>query len=131
MKSDAGAWRADLVVSSGTSGSAPWRSCDRGARPRIVAQVPPLPGWMGAASPFAFDATRMLLPRMPPVHPVNHELRFRVGLTTAVDQLLRRTDSIEHHASRLRDLLLDAVEGHGWQPFRHRGTPQPRRTSSH
>jgi selenocysteine lyase/cysteine desulfurase len=47
-----------------------------------------------------------------------------VGVTTAVDQLLATgLDSIEHHATRLRDLLLDAVEDRGWQPFHHRGNP--------
>jgi selenocysteine lyase/cysteine desulfurase len=80
---------------------------------------------MGAPSPFAFDATRMPL--------AEGARRFTqstmpylsvVGLTTAMDQLLAMgLDRIEQHATRLHDLLLDAVEGRGWQPFRHRGDP--------
>ncbi|HSQ38026.1 MAG TPA: hypothetical protein VLS92_09060, partial [Acidimicrobiia bacterium] len=73
--------------------------------------------------PFAFDATRMPL--------AEDARRFTqstmsyvsvVGLTTALDQLLATgLDRIEHHAARLRSLLLDAVGVRGWQPFRHRG----------
>jgi cysteine desulfurase/selenocysteine lyase len=126
MRSDAGAWRAELFVSSGYKWLGGHGGVAIGAlAPGIVAQVPPLPGWMGAASPFAFDATRMLLAE--DAHRFTQSTMSYVsvvGLTTAVDQLLATgLDSIEHHATRLRALLLDAVEGHGWQPFRHRGNP--------
>jgi len=80
---------------------------------------------MGAAFPFAFDATRMPL--------AEDARRFTqstmsyvsvVGLTTALDQLLATgLDQIEHHAAQLHALLLDAVGDRGWQPFRHRGDP--------
>ena len=85
----------------------------------------PLPGWMGAPSPFAFDATRLAL--------AEGARRFTqstmsyvsvVGLTTAMDQLLAiGLDSVERHARRLHDLLLDAVEDRGWHPFRNRADP--------
>ena len=32
-------------------------------------------------------------------------------------------DTVERHATRLHDLLLDAVEDRGWQPFRNRADP--------
>ncbi len=126
MACDAGTWGADLVVSSGYKWLGGHGGVAIGAlAPGVVAQTPPLPGWMGAPRPFAFDATRMPL--------AEDARRFTlstmsyvtvVGLTTAVDQLLAAgLDSIEHHATRLRDLLLDAIEDRGWQPFHHRGSP--------
>lgn len=128
MACDAGTWSADLVVCSGykwlggTGGVAIGAlACD------VIAQTPPLPGWMGASSPFAFDATRMLL--------ADGARRFTqstmsyvsvVGLTTAMDQLLTTgLDSIEQHAEQLRDLLLEAVQDRGWQPFHQGGGPAP------
>lgn len=126
MRSDATAWRADLVVSSGYKWLGGHGGVAVGAlSPDILRQTPPLPGWMGAPDPFAFDATRLPL--------ADDARRFTqstmsyvsvVGLTAAVDRLLvAGPDGIEHHAARLCDLLLDAVEERGWQPFRHRGDP--------
>lgn len=93
--------------------------------PDVIVQTPPLPGWMGAPSPFAFDATRLPL--------AEGARRFTqstmsyisvVGLTTAMDRLLAiGLDRVERHATRLHDLLLDAVEDRGWQPFRNRADP--------
>ena len=104
MKSDAGTWRAHLVVSSGYKWLGGHGGVAIGAlAPDLVAQTPPLPGWMGAPLPFAFDATRMLL--------AEDARRFTqstmsylsvVGLTAALDQLLTTgLDKIEHHATRL------------------------------
>ena len=116
------AWRADIVVSSGYK----WLGSHGGVAigalaPAILAKVPPLPGWMGAPDPFEFDATRMLL--------ADDARRYTqstmsyvsvVGLTTAIDQLLAiGIEKLEHHAARLAHLLVDAVEPHGWRPFRH------------
>jgi selenocysteine lyase/cysteine desulfurase len=80
---------------------------------------------MGAASPFAFDATRLPL--------AEGARRFTqstmsyisvVGLTTAMDRLLTiGLNTVQQHATRLHDLLLDAVEDRGWQPFRNRADP--------
>lgn len=126
MRCDAGAWGADLVVSSGYKWLGGHGGVAIGALvPEVVARTPALPGWMGAPSPFAFDATRMPL--------ADDARRFTqstmsyvsvVGLTAALDQLLTAgLENIEHHATRLGDLLLDAGEDRGWQPFRHRGSP--------
>jgi cysteine desulfurase / selenocysteine lyase len=121
MKCDGAVWRADLMVSSGYK----WLGGPGGVAigalaPDVIDQVPPLPGWMGASTPFEFDATRLPL--------AEGARRFTqstmsylsiAGLTTAMDQLLAiGSDRIEQHASRLRDLLLEEVEDHGWEPFR-------------
>lgn len=126
MRCDAGTWGADLVVSSGYKWLGGHGGVAIGAlAPDVIVQTPPLPGWMGAPSPFAFDATRMPL--------AEGARRFTqstmsylsvVGLTTAMDQLLAiGLDKVEQHATRLHGLLLDAVEDRGWLPFRHRGDP--------
>ena len=126
MRCDGGTWRADLLVSSGYK----WLGGPGGVAigalaPDVIDQIPPLPGWMGAPSPFAFDATR--------IAQAEGARRFTqstmsyvsvAGLTTAMDQLLAiGLDRVEHHAARLHDLLLDAVEDRGWLPFRRKGDP--------
>jgi cysteine desulfurase/selenocysteine lyase len=126
MECDGDAWCADLLVSSGYK----WLGGPGGVAigalaPDVIEQVPPLPGWMGARSPFAFDATRLSL--------ADDARRFTqstmsylsvAGLTTAMDQLLTiGIDRVERHATRLRDLLLDTVEGDGWRPFRRPDDP--------
>ena len=126
MTCDAAAWDADLVVSSGYK----WLGGHGGVAiaalaPDIIVRTPPLPGWMGAPSPFAFDATRMSL--------TDSARRFTqstmsyvsvVGLTTALDQLLETgLDSINDHAGRLRAQLLEAVRHRGWRPFHARDDP--------
>jgi len=126
LMSDAGAWRPDLFVTSGYK----WLGGHGGVAigvlaPDLLLRTPPLPGWMGAPDPFAFDATRMRL--------ADDARRFTqstmsyvsvVGLTTAVDRLLAMgLEAVEQHASRLHHLLLDAVEQDGWQAFRVRDDP--------
>ena len=94
--------------------------------PGVVAQTPPLPGWMGAPLPFAFDATRgCFWPRTLAGSPRSTISYLSVvGLTAALDQLLTTgLEKIERHATRLPPPLADAVEDRGWQPFRHRGDP--------
>jgi selenocysteine lyase/cysteine desulfurase len=125
MRSDAGTWGADIVVSSGYKWLGGHGGVAIGAlAPGVVAETPPLAGWMGAPYPFEFDATRLSL--------ADTARRFTqatmgyvsvVGLTTALEQLLATgLEGIEHHAQQLEDRLLDGVEGHGWQPFRPRGS---------
>ncbi len=126
MTCDGRTWRADLLVSSGYK----WLGGPGGVAigalaPDVIEQIPPLPGWMGAHSPFAFDATRISL--------AEDARRFTqstmsylsvAGLTVAIDQLLAvGLDRVEQHAARLRDVLLDEVEKLGWLPFRHRADP--------
>jgi cysteine desulfurase/selenocysteine lyase len=124
MRCDAGAWDADLVVSSGYK----WLGGPGGVAigaltPDVAMATPALPGWMGAPSPFDFDATRMPF--------AADARRFTqstmsytsvAGLTAALGVLLGvGIDEIEEHARRLHDLMLDAVEDAGWRPFRRRG----------
>ena len=126
MTCDGSTWRADLLVSSGYK----WLGGPGGVAigalaPDVIEQIPPLPGWMGARSPFAFDATRIRL--------AEDARRFTqstmsylsvAGLTVAIDQILAiGLDRVEQHAARLRGLLLDAVEERGWLPFRRRADP--------
>jgi len=121
MTCDGSTWRADLMVSSGYK----WLGGPGGVAvgalaPDVIDQIPPLPGWMGAPSPFAFDATRIAL--------ADGARRFTqstmsylsvAGLTTAMDQLLAiGMDRVEQHATRLHEVLLHVVEDRGWQPFR-------------
>ena len=133
MRCDGSTWRADLMVSSGYK----WLGGPGGVAigalaPDVIDQIPPLPGWMGAPSPFAFDATRIAL--------AEGARRFTqstmsyvsvAGLTTAMDQLLAiGLDRVEQHAARLHGLLLDAVEDRAGCRSIGQPTPQPHRTSS-
>jgi cysteine desulfurase/selenocysteine lyase len=126
MRCDGDDWRADLMVSSGYK----WLGGPGGVAigalaPDVIDQVPPLPGWMGAPSPFAFDATRIALAEGARRFTQSTMSYLSVaGLTTAMDQLLGvGLDRVEQHAMGLRDLLLRAVEDRGWLPFRHRADP--------
>ena len=120
-ETDTAAWRAHIVVSSGYKWLGGHGGVAIGAlAPSLLDETPPLPGWMGAPDPFEFDATRMLL--------ADGARRFSqstmsyvsvVGLTAAMDQLLALgTERIERHTARLAGLLIEAVEPHGWRPFR-------------
>ena len=90
MRVDAAAWDADAVVASGYK----WLGGHGGVAlavmsPRLLEQIPPLPGWMGASDPFGFDATSVSL--------ADDARRYTqstmsyvsmVGLAVAVEQLL-------------------------------------------
>lgn len=126
MPVDAGGWDADLLVTSGYK----WLGGHGGVAlgvlaDDLVAQVPPLPGWFGAADPFAFDATDLSV--------AADARRFTqstmsyvsvTGLTTSLGELLRLgIGEVERHAARLADALVAAVEPLGWRPFRPVGGP--------
>jgi selenocysteine lyase/cysteine desulfurase len=124
-------WRADLMVSSGYK----WLGGPGGVAigalaPDVIDQIPPLPGWMGAPSPFAFDATRIGVAEGARRFTQSTMSYLSVaGLTTAIDQLLAiGMDRVEQHATRLREVLLPAVEDRGWLPFRRPADPA---TASH
>lgn len=126
LECDAGGWDADMVVSSGYKWLGGHGGVAVGAlAPEVIARTPPLTGWMGAATPFDFDATRMSL--------AEGGRRFTqstmsyvsvVGLATAVERLLDAgAAAVESHAAKLRKALLDAVGKLGWRPFRPPGDP--------
>ena len=104
VRVDAAAWDADAVVASGYK----WLGGHGGVAlaimsPRLLEQIPPLPGWMGASDPFGFDATSVSL--------ANDARRYTqstmsyvsmAGLVVAVEQLLSLGEArIEAHARSL------------------------------
>ena len=126
MRVDAAAWDADAVVSSGYK----WLGGHGGVAlaamsPRLLEQIPPLPGWMGASAPFGFDATSVSL--------ANDARRYTqstmsyvsmVGLGVAVEQLLSLGEArIETHAQSLAAMLVSDARKYGWEPFRSVGDP--------
>ena len=123
---DADAWAADALVCSGYK----WLGGHGGVAlavmsPRLLEQMPPLSGWMGAPDPFDFDATSIRF--------VNNARRYTqstmsyvsvAGLTVALDQLLALgTDQIEEHARMLAGILVDGAARYGWLPFRPLNDP--------
>jgi selenocysteine lyase/cysteine desulfurase len=123
---DAAAWDADAVVTSGYK----WLGGHGGVAlaimsPRLLEQVPPLPGWMGASDPFEFDATSVSL--------ANDARRYTqstmsyvsmAGLVVAIQQLLSLGEArIEAHARSLAAMLVSEASKYGWQPFRSVGDP--------
>jgi cysteine desulfurase / selenocysteine lyase len=126
MRVDAAAWDADAVVASGYK----WLGGPGGVAlavmsPRLLEQIPPLPGWMGASDPFDFDATSVSL--------ANDARRYTqstmsyasmAGLTVAVEQLLALGQArIEEHGRMLAARLVSDASKYGWQPFRSLGDP--------
>jgi cysteine desulfurase/selenocysteine lyase len=120
------AWDADAVVTSGYK----WLGGHGGIAlaimtPRLLEQIPPLPGWMGAADPFGFDATTLSL--------ANDARRYTqstmsyvsmAGLVVAIEQLLSVGEArIEAHARSLAAMLVSEASKYGWQPFRNVGDP--------
>ena len=121
MRMDAAAWDADAVVASGYK----WLGGHGGVAlaimsPRLLEQIPPLPGWMGASDPFDFDATSVSL--------ANDARRYTqstmsyvsmAGLVVAIEQLLSLGEArIEAHARNLAAILVSEASKYGWQPFR-------------
>lgn len=123
---DVAAWDADAVVTSGYK----WLGGHGGIAlaamsPRLLEQIPPLPGWMDASVPFGFDATSVSL--------ANDARRYTqstmsyvtmAGLVVALEQLLSLGEArIEAHARSLAAVLVGEVSKYGWQPFRSNGDP--------
>lgn len=121
LKIDSQHWDADVVVTSGYK----WLGGHGGVAlaalsPRLFEQAPPLPGWMGAANPFDFDATTLRF--------AADARRFTqstmsyismAGLTTALDHLFSLSESeLEAHSRRLSHGLIKRASAHGWMPFR-------------
>src|SRR5215831_832213 len=111
---------ADAVVTSGYK----WLGGHGGVALAAVSetllkQLPILPGWMGAADPFDFDAKSVSF--------ASDARRFTqstmpyvsiAGLTVSIEQLLFLGENrIEAHARKLAALLVDGAREYGWEPF--------------
>jgi selenocysteine lyase/cysteine desulfurase len=123
---DASAWNADAVVCSGYK----WLGGHGGVAlalmsPRLLDQVPPLTGWMGAPDPFDFDATSLAMAKDARRYTQSTMSYASVAcLTAAVEQLLDvGARSIESHAARLAAVLVERAGHLGWQPFRSPAGP--------
>ena len=126
MPVDANAWDADAIVASGYK----WLGGHGGVAlavmsPLLLEQIPPLPGWMGAPDPFAFDARSIQLADDARRYTQSTMSYVSVaGLTVSLDQLLSLgVDQIEEHARQLASILVDGSAGYGWKPFRPPGEP--------
>lgn len=123
---DASGWNADVLVSSGYK----WLGGHGGVAVGVLAadlasQTPPLPGWFGAADPFAFDAKKLSV--APDARRFTQSTMSYVsvaGLTAAMDELLAAgIGQVQEHASQLAALLVGTVEPLGWRPYRPPGDP--------
>src|SRR5262245_10271954 len=123
---DAGAWNADAVVCSGYK----WLGGHGGVAlavmsPRLLDQVPPMTGWMGARDPFDFDAMSLSM--------ANDARRYTQStmsyasvacLSAAIEQLLSAgAGRIEAHATRLASMLAEEAGKCGWLTFRPSANP--------
>ena len=131
MPVDANAWDADAIVASGYK----WLGGHGGVAlavmsPFLLEQIPPLPGWMGAPDPFAFDARSIQLADDARRYTQSTMSYVSVaGLTVSLDELLSLgVDRIEEHARQLAGILVDGSARYGWKPFRH---PDDSAASSH
>ena len=121
---DVGNWNADAVVCSGYK----WLGGHGGAAlavvsPRLLGNLPPMTGWMGAPEPFNFDAKSLLM--------ANDARRYTQStmsyvsiacLTTAIELLLTcGIQNIEKHAGNLANLLTEEAAELGWLPYRSPG----------
>lgn len=123
---DAAAWGADLLVASGYK----WLGGHGGVAiaaidESLLERPPPLPGWMGAPEPFAFDATRLLVADGGRRYTQSTMSYVSVaGLTAAVGELLAvGPHALAAHAAGLGRRLLDVFRPAGWRPFRDPGAP--------
>lgn len=121
LRVDAGRWKAEVVVTSGYK----WLGGHGGIAlaamaPGLLDHIPPLPGWMGAPDPFAFDATRLLLAEDARRYTQSTMSYVSMaGLTAALDALAALDeDRLEAHARTLATRLIDGAAAYGWHPFR-------------
>lgn len=121
LRVDTTRWDVDVIVTSGYK----WLGGHGGVAlaviaPDLLVHTPPLPGWMGAPDPFAFDATRLLLAEDARRYTQSTMSYVSMaGLTAALDALLALdADRLEAHARALAAQLIDGVAAYGWHPFR-------------
>jgi cysteine desulfurase / selenocysteine lyase len=123
---DVGAWNADAVVCSGYK----WLGGHGGIAvaamsPRLLDQVPPMTGWMGARDPFDFDATSLSMAKDARRYTQSTMSYASVAcLATAIEQLPSAGErTIEAHAARLANMLVEEAGRRGWLPFRSPADP--------
>ena len=122
LEIDTDSWAAaDVVVSSGYK----WLGGHGGVALAVVErslleQAPPLPGWMGAADPFDFDATRLSFAEDARRYTQSTMSYVSMaGLTASLEALLSvGIGAIQAHAAGLARRLCDALAPNGWRPFR-------------
>ena len=118
------AWGADALVCSGYKWlSAPGGVALLAVTEELAADIPPLVGWKGSATPFEFkpqelslavDARRFELSTM--------SYSAALGLLASIKLLSGiGLSSIREHADRLADNLVQRVAPLGWTPFRPLG----------
>ncbi|MGH8203735.1 MAG: aminotransferase class V-fold PLP-dependent enzyme [Steroidobacteraceae bacterium] len=118
---DASGWDADAVVCSGYK----WLGGHGGVAlaamsPRLLEQVPPMTGWMGAPDPFDFDATRLAMADDARRYTQSTMSYASVAcLAAAVGELMAiGGERIESRALALAGLLVERAAKRGWTPFR-------------
>ena len=118
------AWGADALVCSGYKWlAAPGGVALLAVTEELAADIPPLVGWKGSATPFEFepqelslamDARRFELSTM--------SYSAALGLLASIKLLSGvGLSSIREHADRLADNLVQRVAPLGWTPFRPLG----------
>jgi selenocysteine lyase/cysteine desulfurase len=120
MRVDTSTLEADAVVASGYK----WLGGHGGVAlaalsDSLLKQLPILPGWMGAADPFDFDAKSISF--------ASDARRFTqstmsyvsiAGLIVSIEQLLSLGEKrIEAHARQLATMLVDGAREYRWEPF--------------
>jgi len=121
---DASGWDADAVVCSGYK----WLGGHGGVAlaamsPRLLEQVPPMTGWMGAPDPFDFDATSLAMANDARRYTQSTMSYASVACLAAAVQELAAVggERIESHAAGLARLLVEKAGRRGWTPFRSPG----------
>jgi selenocysteine lyase/cysteine desulfurase len=120
IRVDTSTLEADVVVTSGYK----WLGGHGGVALAAVSEsflkeLPILPGWIGAANPFDFDAKSVSF--------ASDARRFTqstmsyvsiAGLTVSIEQLLSLGENrVEEHARQLAAMLVDGAREYGWEPF--------------
>ena len=92
--------------------------------PEFLNQTPPSPGWMGAADPFDFKATKLPLANDARRYTQSTMSYISIrGLTVAISEILTLNPiNIEAHARSLATLLFEELEGTDWTPYGADGT---------
>jgi selenocysteine lyase/cysteine desulfurase len=120
MRVDTSTLEADVVVTSGYK----WLGGHGGVALAVVSesllkQLPILPGWIGAAKPFDFDAKSVSFAS--DARRLTQSTMSYVsiaGLTVSIEQLLSLGEKqIEEHARQLAAMLVDGAREYGWEPF--------------